>query len=116
MDLGDLFKALVWNNLIKAALARLFLAVPFLGWGPIGVVVSWVVTKIADKLYDELEMIVNLQAIALKNEIHQREFDRASMKLHIIAREKGTASSEFKNAREHAKESLSQFVRFAPAR
>jgi hypothetical protein len=113
LDLGDIFKELVWDVLVKAAIGQLFAALPFLAWGPIGIVVSWALTLFANKLYEGVKEFVNLQAIVLRNEAHQRAYDRASVSLKIIAQQKGIESPEFKNAREDHKKKLSEFVRFA---
>lgn len=113
MDLSGLFKSLVWDTLVKVALQQLFLAVPLLGWGPIGYVVSWVVVKLTDKLYDVTKTAVDLEVIVLRNEEHRREYAVAAVKLKLIAKSKGVDSPEFKNAREEHQQALSRFVRFA---
>jgi hypothetical protein len=113
VDLGDLFKALIWDNLVKAAVGRLFAAVPILAWGPIGYVITWVATHFADKLYDSVKMAIALEAIAIRNEAHRRAYDRASVALKIIAQDKGINSPEFREARDANKRALAEFVRFA---
>lgn len=112
-DLGDLFKDLVWDLLVKAALSKLFAAIPWLGWGPVGILVGWIVGMLADYLYDAVKMTIDLQVIAFKNEQHRREYDKAGVTLKLIARDKGIDSPEFKAARDENKKSLSRFVTFA---
>lgn len=107
-----LFKALVWDALVKAAIARLFAAVPFLAWGPVGFLVSHLLTKFADKLFEAASMAIAMEKIILTNEAHLKEYERASVKLKIIAREKGIESPEFKEARDAEKAALSKFVQF----
>lgn len=113
MDFGAIFKELVWDSLVKAAIARLFAAVPFLAWGPVGIAVSWALTLFADKIYEAVKLAVELEVIVLRNEAHRRAFDRASVELRLLARTKGIESPEFKVAREEHKKALAQFVRFA---
>lgn len=112
-DIGDIFKDLVWDALVKAALGMLFRAVPWLAWGPLGVFVGWVVGLAAGYLYDAVKMAIDLQVIAFKNEAHRKAFDDAGVKLKIIAKDKGIDSPEFKEARELHKKRLAEFVHFA---
>ena len=112
MDTEQLFRSLVWDNLIKAAIKRVFMAVPFLAMGPLGKITVYILTKFADKLYVVLKEEVDVQRIIFRNRKLGREFGRASVKLKIIAKSKGIDSNEFKNAREIHKKRLSDFVRF----
>lgn len=113
MDLGDLFKDLVWDNLVKAALGRLFAAFPLLGWGPIGFVIGWVATRLAEELYKVTEEFIDLKLIVLRKQSHRQAFDHAGVVLKIVALDKGIDSPEFKNEREKHKLALSKFGRFA---
>ncbi|WP_374029782.1 hypothetical protein [Bdellovibrio bacteriovorus] len=112
----DLFKDLVWDSLISAALKQLFAAFPMLGFGPIGLFVTWVVTNFADKLYDRAKEYIALETIAFKNKQLEKEYNRESVKLKIIARGSGIDSEEFKQGRENAKKTMSNVVRFDVAR
>lgn len=112
MDLSDIFKSLVWDTLVKAALSQLFLAVPLLGWGPIGYVVSWLAVYFTDKLYAVVKTAVDLEVITLRNEEHKKEYAGAAVRLKLIAKSKGVDSPEFMKAREEQKLALSRFVRF----
>jgi|WetSurMetagenome_2_1015567.scaffolds.fasta_scaffold559515_2 hypothetical protein len=112
----DIFKELVWDNLVKATLTEIFVAVPLLGWGPIGFVITSLAVKYSDKLYNGINKVVDVKAIALKDEILKREYDSASIKLKIIANSYGINSSEFEVSRVAHKNYLSQFVRFDRAR
>lgn len=111
-SIGDIFKRLVWDTLVSVMLKQLFSAVPWLGWGPVGLLVGWIVGMVADYLYVALEMAVDLQVIKFKNEAHRREFEKASVTLHILAKEKGIDSPEFKSARDEHKKALSLLVQF----
>ena len=113
MDIDQLFRSLVWDNLVKAAIKRVFMAVPFLAIGPLGVITKFIIIKIANKIYEVLKETVDLQLIVFKNYRLKKEFDRASVMLKIIAQGKGVDSNEFKDAREIHKKRLSNFVRFA---
>jgi hypothetical protein len=106
----DLFKDLVFDTLVKAALQRLFSLVPLLGWGPLGMVISFYLTKFADLLYSGVKEFVEVESIPIKNEALRKEFDRASVKLKIIAGGKGIDSPEFREARNADKENLLKLV------
>lgn len=99
----DLVKDLAWDNLVKATLV--YLKLDF--WP-----VNAIATLFTDKLYESLRTTVDLAAISLVNEHHQRGFDRALVTLAIVARDKGMESDEYRKAKENAKTALSQFVRF----
>jgi hypothetical protein len=101
----------VWNNLVKAALARLFLAVPFLGYGPIGVIVSWIVNKYAGMLFDVMHLAVDMEVISLRNEAHRKAFDKSLSILKVLAYDKGVESDEYKSARATAKENFATLLR-----
>lgn len=116
IDWGDLFKGLVWDNLIKAAIGRLFAAAPWLAWGPLGWLSSFVITYVADLVYEELQKFVDLQFIAFRNAELRDAYSAAANSLKTIALAKGVDSEEFKKARNEQKEALSKFVRFAVAR
>ena len=112
----DLFKTLIWDTLIKAALKKLFLKVPLLGWGPIGFLVSHFVFKFTDMLYLEVKDFINIKMIFFKNKEAHDKYAEASKDLALILKDKGVESDDFKKAREAHKEALSNFVRFGVAR
>lgn len=113
MNLDELFKQLVWDTMIRAALSQVFAAVPLLAWGPIGPVVTWVAVHFTDKLYVLLSEVIEMEYVAFKNTQHRKAFDVAAFNLQLVADIHGPESEEFKHEREEAKSRLSQFVRFA---
>jgi len=116
----DVFKALVWDNLVTAGVKSLALIPyvgPFFAWGPISAVIQFLVeTFITNPLYMGLQLVVDLDVIVLRNEEAQRTYEAASVSLKIVAGERGIQSQEFKDAREKHKQEMSQFTRFYPAR
>lgn len=82
--MNDLFKRLVFDMIVKAAIKRLFIMVPALGWGPVGIVVSYLISKFADMAYDETKEYIELNMIKFKNEKHQRAFDKEFIKLKML--------------------------------
>ncbi len=97
--IGDIFKALFWDNAIQALLEALFQAVPFLGWGPIGWLVTQIAVRAGDALFAVIRVTGNIAAIPIINEEHKKAYDRASANLQIIAHDKGIDSPEFQEAR-----------------
>lgn len=112
LDIGDVFKDLVWGALVKLALQRLFVALPFLGWGPIGWIVGIVAGMVAEALYEVMREAVDLQVIAFRNSAARKEFDSAGVKLKIIARDHGIESPEFQEARDTYRDTLRKLVVF----
>jgi hypothetical protein len=107
-----IFKALIWDNEVKAAEAALFAEVPWLRAWPVGPIVRYVIEHFSDRLYRVGTLYIDTAAIRLVNAEHQCEFDAASTRLMIIAHDKGVDSEDFKKEREDAKAALSRFVRF----
>jgi len=114
--MADLFEDLVWNTLVNYGLQLLFQAVPFLGWGPIGSFVSWLVLKYADQLYQALVLLIDVNVIAFRNQQFGQSFATAEVNLKQIAGKNGIDSQEFQDARVTAKQDLSNVIKFDPAR
>lgn len=112
LDIGDIFKSLIWDALVTAALNALFKAVPFLAWGPLGVVVSIIVRYVADWIFEGVDEYIDLQAIAFKKLELAREYAKYCVELKRVALVSGIDSVEFKNAREAAKLGLRDFIKF----
>lgn len=110
--LSKIFKGLIWDLLISALLKKIFAALPILGWGPIGWLVTFIVGKLADALFEVLAEFVNFQVIVLRKEALAKEYAVQSYNLKQLADSKGIDSDEFKAQREKAKAALAQFVKF----
>lgn len=104
----DFFKVLIFDVIVKAAIKRLFLAIPFLGWGPIGILASFLIQKFADMAYDEGKEALIMSVIKFKNEIHQAEFDKAFLKLKHI--EKTATQKEIEIEIKKAQDAMAKFV------
>lgn len=110
---ADLFKDLVFDHLVKAAIAQVVGLAPFLAWGPVSFIVGKVITYVASLLYEHLRLAINFQVILLNNELHHKAFVEASYSLTKLGKEKGIDSPEFKAQREKHKVALSKFVRYS---
>lgn len=107
----DIFKSLIFDTLVKIAIEKIIALAPWLSFGPISFVVSTVVTMIANKLYEVLKEVVNLELIILKNDAHQRAFISAAIQLKSVATKYGPDSMEFTEYREKHKKALSDLIR-----
>lgn len=112
MDPYAIFKQLIWDQLIAALIKRLFAEIPFLAWGPVGIIVKWLIMTLGDKIFEAVKLQIQLEAIVLRNAAHQKAFEQAATNLRIIAVDRGVDSEEFKNAREAHKKALAAFIRF----
>ena len=106
----DLFKDLVWDNLINAALVELHAAVPWTTIPPLSWIIDYIVRLFADKLYFGAKLFIDISTIPIINEELKREFGHSEVKLKIIAHNSGIDSEEFKNARKKNVVLLSKFV------
>lgn len=112
IDLSEFIKDVAWAALVKLATQKLIAALPFLGWGPMGWITGAVVGMVGSAVYDAMAEAFNLQMLNFNNEAYQRQYDSASVKLRIIARDFGTESEEFKKARKENAEALSRLIKF----
>lgn len=103
-------KSLTFDVIVKAAIQRLFLAVPFLGWGPIGLVVSHYIIMFADFGYDIGREIVVGWSYKFKNEAHQAAFDDEMIKLKMIEADPSATEEDIKNAIKKAQDKMAEFV------
>lgn len=115
VDLGNLFKDLVFDNLVKAGVNRVLSRIPKLIavpiFGPIlGGLISLVITKVADILFEMLDEYVDFKQIAFKDKQLEKTYNTAATKLKILAHEKGIDSPEFKEQRNVDKNALADFV------
>jgi len=108
----SIFKALIWDSVFEAEMIALFSAAPYLNFWPVNSIIRGLLKLGTDQLFSALQLFVDTQTIALVNAEHQRAFDKATVALKIIAKDKGIDSPEFKKAKENAKVALSRFVRF----
>lgn len=98
-----------WDVFVKGIITLVLSAVPFLA-GPLGAIAAWLITKAGEWLWARTGA---MWVIQFRNERAQKEFDAASVKLAIIAHEKGVTSEEFKAQRALHVDALAKYVRFA---
>ena len=100
----DIFKEIVWDNFVTAALVSLKINV----WP-----LNSIVRIITDKFYEFFRTSFDIQTIAFLNSVHKAEFEKAVITLKVIGADYGPESENYKNAKENAKNALSKFVRYS---
>lgn len=103
---------IIFDKMVKAALGRLFAKFPFLGWGPIGWFVSFIVQKYAEEFYEETKLHIKLAEIAAVNAVAEKAHTEADVELKQIAETKGVDSPEYKEKRIEAHNRLADLVKF----
>ncbi len=108
----QIFKSLIWDPLVLSGEASLFLAIPVLNTPILRKIETALIHKLSDWLWDQIRLLIDIEAIRLVNSEHQVAFANASLKLRVIALEKGIDSDEFKQARDSAARDLAKFTNF----
>lgn len=97
MDLAtSIFKSLVWDNLVKAGIAALFVYMPWLNNWFTGPIVKFIINKFAESMFTASSLFVDMTTIKILNVEHQKAVDQASEQLLILAKDKGITSDAFK--------------------
>ena len=108
----DVFKTLIFDALVKAAIARIISVAPAFAWGPLSFIITKVVWYVANALYEEMHTAINFQIILLNNRKHHDAYIEAQMVLLKIAKDKGIDSDEFENQRVIHQAALRKFIRY----
>ncbi len=109
--ISDLFKSLVWDALVNAAIKKLFAALPaWATWGPLGPFITHWLTKFLDNLYVELAEWIDVKEILFKNKLLEKEFVRHYVILKSVAKQFGENSDEFKKERLESQKHFFAFV------
>jgi len=107
-------RKLVFDFLVKKAIARAVLAVPFLGLPFIGPFFAWVFTKGAELLYTELELGFDLYIIDARVQHNREAYDQAVKDLGTVLKN-GASDEEKQLAKEEFKARLGSLIRFPRA-
>lgn len=112
VDISDLFKSFVWDVMIKAAIADAMVALSLSPTGFLGVLLTKLIIYGTNKLYPYIVRFVKIQSIILQDEIHQKGFEKAQLKLKLVALKNGIDSQEFKDARKIEQDTLYKLIKF----
>lgn len=111
-EIENIFQTLIWEPLIKAALASLFVAAPWMTVWPLQPIITFALTQFSNLLFGIMSLTVDLGAIELVNSDAQTAYESASENLKIVALDKGLGSPEYAAALQTEKTALAKFVRF----
>lgn len=103
----DLYKDLIFDTIMEAAVKKLIVRFPAFGMFPLNLFLSWFASHLAEAFY----VVMKSLNVTFENARLRQEFDNSSVALKIIATEKGIESDEFKEARQKHKQKLSEFAR-----
>lgn len=106
MTAADIFKSIAWEPIVSVVLKQLFTRFPVLGFGPIQWIISTLVFKFTDELYEAVRLFINLEVISFRNENFRIAFERKAVELKLVARSFGVDSEQFKEARKGFREDL----------
>jgi hypothetical protein len=104
------FKNLIWDTAVKFAISKLIAAVPFLSAPFLSGIISMIVFKVADVLFEKISLIVDLKLIVFRSEKLQKAYTKAALNLRELGEKKGVESMEYMTAREEHREALSKLV------
>ncbi len=111
----QIFKAMVWDPMIKAGEIWLETAVPvidpIIDFPVIKELDEFAIQKITDSLFNFFVLLVDMTAIKLIDPIMQSAYESSSEALVVISIEKGNTSDEYKKAEAKAIVDFSSFVR-----
>lgn len=106
------FKELIFDNLIKASLQRLFLKIPLLGWGPFGIIITYFANKYGEIFFEEMKTIIVIKKIIITNSAFESAYHKATLKLKVYSQNYGVDSVEYQRVKDEAKKSLADLVQF----
>ena len=112
IELLTIFRKIVWDVLSKKAIAKVMALLVINPSGVLGTIVLNILAKISEKAFEWVALEIKLESIKVVNEVHQSQFERAQLKLKLIARNSGIESDEFKKARVEEHEKLVKVVVF----
>ena len=113
IDLTSIFKTVVWDNYLKFGIISGLSALGLSSTGPIGIILSIIITKSADWFYKNIVAPnVKIGSIILSDELHQSLWKNSVSKLDIIAKESGIDSKAFRDAHQNEKDKFTKAVFF----
>lgn len=112
IDFGaSMFKSLVWDNALEAALTVLFAEAPALNIPIVRSIVRGIARMISDSFFSLLKEFVDMAAIPIMNAELKSKFDGKYSQLRFVLIKNGMDSPEFKAAHEEAHDAFADFFR-----
>jgi len=110
----DVVKKLVFDVILKAAISKIIAAVPFLAWPVINPLFVYIVTKVATRLYEEMETHVQFTLIDLKTKAELEAYNKAVAELKAAHAAPIIDQKEIENAKQKFKATLGNLIRINP--
>ena len=107
---SDLFKELIWDNLVPILMKWLISKVPFLSFGPLGALASWILMPILNELYSIVREHIDVARIIIRTSELQKKYAEASINFRKLAADQGEDSDAFKDALIADKKAFFDFV------
>jgi len=108
----DIFKSLVFDVIVKEVIRRLFLAVPILGFGPLGILTTELITRFAKMFYDYQKELITFYKFEFISETNQKAFDKELENLKKLEQE-NASEEEKQKALDLAKRRMAFLVRYS---
>lgn len=94
----DALQELIKKTVVKAVIAKAVAALPFLGWWGINPIFGFLVGKLFDLAYDEIETGVRFIIIDLDSKARAKAAVEAKDELKRLLKEKGISDAETRQA------------------
>lgn len=108
----EIIKKLLVEVVMKAVMARIVAAVPFLGFPIIGPIFSLIMGKVFNMVGDELVLMIKLKQIELKVGKENDEYKEAVNNLKIEVEKPEQDQQKINEAKEKAREALKKLIDF----
>lgn len=106
----DVAKKLLHEVVIKAVIEKIITAIPFFGLPIINPIFVFIVTQIAEKLYDQIVLVGGNIIIDLREDAKQREYEEATNILRFKLKENQDAEA-IEKAKAEYKKKLGDLIR-----
>lgn len=115
----QLVKKMIFDVALKAAITRIVSAAPFLAWPVVNPVFVFAITKLAEKLYAEMALVVDFAVIDFRTDQERRAYEAAVAELRRVAQppQGGTPNAEeIERARQELERRLADLIRLPGVR
>lgn len=113
MEPSDIAKKLIFDHLVKKAISKLIISIPFFGLPVVNPVFLFIAEKLYSYLYEELKFETELLMIGIKTDHQKEKYDEAvtEFKKEIS---QGKSDEEMAKAQEEFKNRLRNLISLRP--
>ena len=109
MNPNDIVKELVFNILVKRAITKVVVSLPFLGLPVVNPVFLYIAEKLYSVLYEELKEENQLMMMGIKTAAQEREYQAAVNEFKVVIKNGGN-DEQIAKARDEFKNTLHKFI------